>query len=217
MSDQTIETASGERPTEIMAGLRDATSEHHRRAEGRGLQQALVKGELPRETFAAYLAELFHVHSRLELRLRESAEAHPAVRTVFQPHCERESDLRADLDFMGHEPGTPLPATSALLDDLDRWAKRDPVALLGPLYVLEGSMNGNLFIARVLMKAWNVAPGPGLKYLNPYGTDQKAVWTAFKDRMDGQELSADERAAIIGAAQRTFDGIAAIADAVHDA
>jgi heme oxygenase len=215
MSDQTIEAVPGEESTEIMALLRDATSEHHRRAEGRELQQEMVKGVLARRIFAAYLAELFHVHSRLEEWLRKVADGHAAVAAVFHSHCEREDDLRADLEFYGWRQQAPSSATEALLEDLDEWGNRNPVALLGPLYVLEGSMNGNVFIARVLMKVWGTGPGPGLQYLNPYGSDQKAIWTSFKERMNGLPLSFDDKAAVIAAAQRTFEGIAAIADEVH--
>lgn len=217
MSEQSIEAAPGSGSSEIMARLRSATSDHHDRAEGRELQQALVRGVLPRGTYAAYLAELLHVHRRLEGRIREAAASHRSLNAVYQPHCERESDLRADLAFYGRQEEPPASATRALLDEIDGWAAANPIALLGPLYVLEGSMNGNVFIARVLMKVWGMAPGPGLHYLNPYGSDQRAVWAEFKERMNDQPLSREDQDAVIAAAQRTFDGIAAIADEVHGA
>lgn len=203
--------------SQMMARLKSATDDHHRRAEGRALQQELFKGVLPRATYTAYLGELLEIHGALEGRLEAKAGDHPALAAVYRSVYARRADLESDLEFFGHQERPLTTATEALLAEIDRWAVESPVALLGPLYVLEGSMNGNQFIARVLMKAWGLAPGPGLRYLSPYGEKQPAVWAQFKADMDGQVLSPEDEQAIIASAQRTFDGIADIADVVHAA
>jgi heme oxygenase len=208
--DSTMSTA-----TALMTRLKEATNEHHRRAEGRKLQQDLLAGGLARETFAAYLEQLLHVHRGLEARLARLASEYGALNAVFQEHQIREADLLADLEFYGHQNGPATEATQSLLSDFDRWATESPVALLGALYVLEGSMNGNKFIARVLMREWSLEPGAGLRYLNPYGGDQPARWAAFRASVDTQELTPEQEAQIISAAQRTFDAIGAISDAVY--
>ena len=199
----------------IMTRLKSATDEHHRRAEERPLQRAMIKGALPRETFAAYLGQLLHVHRRLEDPLQRLASEHEPVAAVFRSHYARQSDLQADLEFHGHDIGPPTAATQAMIADIDRWAEEQPLALLGPLYVLEGSMNGNKFIARSLMQAWSLGPGAGFRYLDPYGEEQRAKWAEFRADMDAQGFSAADSEAIIAAAQRTFDAIAEIADEVH--
>lgn len=206
-----------EAPEKIMARLKSATAEHHRRAEQRQLQRDMVQGVLPRDTFAAYLGQLLHVHSCLESRLAEQAKLHPALTTVFRPHTARTADLEADLGFYGRPADPANQATQLLLADIDAWADTSPYALLGPLYVLEGSMNGNKYIARSLMKAWSLRPGKGVRYLNPYGADQPAKWAAFRDHMDANDFTPEDEAGIVAAAQRTFDAIAEIADEVSAA
>lgn len=201
----------------IMTRLKSATDEHHRRAEERPLQRAMIKGALRRETFVAYLGQLLHVHRRLEDTLERLASEHEAVAAVFRSHYARQSDLQADLEFHGHENSPPAAATQAMIADIDRLAEEQPLALLGPLYVLEGSMNGNKFIARSLMQAWSLGPGAGFRYLDPYGEEQRAKWAEFRGDMDAQGFSPAESEAIIAAAQRTFDAIAEIADEVFAA
>ncbi len=210
MRDSTTKTEST-----LMTRLKDSTNEHHRRAEGRKLQQDLLAGRLARETFGAYLGELLHVHRGLETRIAQLASECGALGSVFREHHIREADLLADLEFYGHHPGPATEATQSVLSDFDRWATQSPSALLGPLYVLEGSMNGNRFIARVLMREWSLGPGAGLRYLDPYGSEQPARWAAFRASVDTQQLTSEEEAQIISAAQRTFDAIGAISDAVY--
>lgn len=215
--NDTATDAAPAAPETIMTRLKSATDDHHRRAEGKALQQNLFKGILPRETYAAYLAELRRIHGALEQRLEELASEQDTLAGVYRTQYARSQDLDADLAFFGHRERDATPAAEALLADIDHWAEESPAALLGALYVLEGSMNGNKFIARVLMKAWSLAPGPGLRYLMPYGEKQPAIWAQFKADMDAQDLSADDEGAIIASAQRTFDAISDIADAVYAA
>lgn len=201
----------------IMSRLKSATDEHHRRAEERPLQRAMIKGALPRDKFAAYLGQLLHVHRRLEDTLETLAPENESLAAVFRSHYARQGDLQADLEFHGHENGPPSAATQKMIADIDRWAEEQPVALLGPLYVLEGSMNGNKFIARSLMQAWSLGPGAGFRYLDPYGEEQRDKWAEFRASMDAQGFTPEESETIIAAAQRTFDAIAEIADEVDAA
>ena len=209
--------ASLDSSASIMARLKSATAEHHSRAEERPLQRAMIKGTLPRESFAAYLGQLLHVHRRLEDTLEKLAPEHEPLDAVFRSQYARQADLQADLEFHGHEIDSPSAATHKMIADIDRWAEEQPVALLGPLYVLEGSMNGNKFIARSLMQAWSLGPGAGFRYLDPYGEEQRAKWAEFRADMDAQGFTPEESETIIAAAQRTFDAIAEIADEVDAA
>ncbi|MEJ2084895.1 MAG: biliverdin-producing heme oxygenase [Acidobacteriota bacterium] len=209
--------ASLDSSASIMTRLKSATAEHHRRAEERALQRAMIKGTLTRDRFAAYLEQLLHVHRRLENTLEKLAAEYKPLGAVFRSHYARQADLQADLEFHGHEIGPPLVATQRLIADIDHWADENPVALLGPLYVLEGSMNGNKFIASALMQAWSLEPGAGFRYLDPYGDEQRAKWAEFRADMDAQGFTPEECETIIAAAQRTFDAIGEIADEVDAA
>ena len=91
---------------------------------------------------------------------------------------------------------------------MDRLASEQPMALLGILYVLEGSTNGSKFIARKVRPAYELpATGEGAAYLDPYGDVQPARWQEFKAAMDALNLPAADVAPMVVAAQETFDSI----------
>ena len=197
----------------VMEMLRSSTTELHAAAEGHAFQSSLIKGTLPRELFARYLGQLFLVHTALERALERAAPGSPAIASVFKPHHRHSIRLAEDLRAYGldAESQTPTPATAALIAEIERAAAAEPTALLGHFYVLEGSMNGNSFIARVVSKAYQIAPGaPGLKYLDPYGAQQRPTWQAFKDAMNACAFNERQQRTIVAAAQTMFRGISGI-------
>jgi len=90
----------------------------------------------------------------------------------------------------------------------------DPVALLGPLYVLEGSTNGGRFLARVLERSLQIEDRAGLAYMDPYLDRQPEMWAEFKRLADEVQLTPDQRDAVTEAARDTFRAIAEISDSV---
>ncbi len=197
----------------IMERLKGATEDLHRMAEGRDLQRLLVRGTLPRPLYEAYLAQMHLVHAALEDRIREVAAKHPAF-VVLRDYHWRQGQLRADLEFLGGKvaPIEPRPAARALIEHIDREAADCPVALLGMLYVLEGSTNGSKFIARSIGKAYGLSAGPGLSYLDPHGDLQRDRWLTFKQDMNAVDLSENEKTRIVAAAKVTFQAIADLSD-----
>ncbi len=201
--------------------LKTETAELHRFAESRPLQKLMVQGQLPRPTFAAYLVELFFVHRRLEAALREAAAGSDAVASMLAIARQRERDLLSDLHYFGADPfaASPCDATNRVLEAIDRCAAAQPVSLIGMLYVLEGSLNGSRFIARAVSRAYDIHRGegeapPGLKYLDPYGDAQPALWQRFRAALSELVMSEPDASAVIAAAAEVFRGIAAISDAV---
>lgn len=199
-------------PRPIMGRLKAATDDLHRFAEGRELQRSLVKGTLPRDLYAAFLGQMHLVHRALERGIARVAAMHPAFGAVVRDHHRRETQLSDDLRFLGADTTAPLDATAALIERIDRTAAEAPVALLGMLYVLEGSTNGSKFIARSLVRAYGLQPGPGLSYLDPHGDLQRPRWAAFRRDMDAVAFSAAESAAIEDAARACFEAVARISD-----
>ena len=172
-----------EPPHSAMQQLRDSTRDEHERAEHHEFQQALVKGELARDRYEAWLGQMYLVHHALEKALRDAADkTRPSPRSststsTRSPTCWRISSssesTRPDRTPTG-DPAVPHPR---------RAGKEDPLLLLGLHYVLEGSNNGGRYIARHVAEAYDLAPGPGLRYLDPYGDQQREYWLAFKTDM----------------------------------
>ncbi|MCC6910114.1 MAG: biliverdin-producing heme oxygenase [Phycisphaerales bacterium] len=205
----------------IMDRLRSGTAELHKQAESRPLQKQLGAGTLPRAAFAAYMGQLLLVHDCLESCLDAQLErgGHAAFAVAWQSLARHSENLRQDLVALGLEPHAvaPLPATAALLDELGRWSDTGDLALIGALYVLEGSMNGNRFIAKALQRAWGVETANGLSYLDPYGEEQRPTWAAFRSRVNAVSFSEDEASAILAGADRMFQAIGEISDEQHTA
>jgi heme oxygenase len=158
------------------------------------------------------------VHAALEQGLGRAAAQHDAVPTVMRNDYVHSPRLRADIAAMGGNPDdvTALPATTALLDQIQTVERKMPVALLGLLYVLEGSTNGGKYLAMALAKAWQMAPGkPGLSYLDPYGEAQRGNWAEFRQNMIDANFTNGEGDALVAAAKLMFTGIASVSDAVH--
>jgi heme oxygenase len=122
----------------------------------------------------------------------------------------RTLDLERDLQYWGVEPATgPAAATTRFVDQLGAWAESDPVALLGVLYVLEGSTNGSRFIAKSLRRAYPGADVGGMRFMDPYGESQQEHWRAFKAELD-RVVASDAGQSLITAARATFAAVSAI-------
>ena len=202
----------------IMTRLKSATAELHRLAEGSSLQQRLVKGALPQDLYAAFLGQMYLTHSALEDSIRDVSATHRAFAEVLRDYHWREPQLSEDLDFLGTDLDTitAIGSTGTLVDDIHRAAAEQPVALLGILYVLEGSTNGSKFIAKAIRKAYGLGQGPGASYLDPHGDLQRERWQAFKRDMDGVGFTETEASAIIDAARRMFRALTDVSDELSE-
>lgn len=196
----------------VMDRLRDSTSENHKAAERHPLQAALATGRLPRDRFVLQHAQLYLVHAALEAALMRHAATVPAIASVVKLYQISAPYLAADMLVFGIDPAqiTPTPATRATIARIEAIAAHDPVALLGMQYVLEGSKNGAKFLCKVVMKAYELAPGQGCLYMDPYGPNQRAYWQRFKDDMNAIAFTEEQTVAMIASAGEMFDAIAAI-------
>lgn len=203
----------------VMDRLRDATMESHKAAERHPLQAALATGRLPRDQFVRQHAQLYLVHAALEAELMRHAAAIPAIASVVKLYQVSAPYLAADMRAFGVNPAqiTPSPATSATIARIGTIAATDPIALLGMQYVLEGSKNGAKFLSKVVMKAYELAPGQGCLYMDPYGPHQRAYWQRFKDDMNAIAFTEEQTLAMIASAREMFDAIAAIGSDVLSA
>ena len=194
--------------------LKEATATAHRDAEQRELQRQLVQGTLEETALTAYLEQLRLLHGALERHVA----AQPAVAGWLQwsddyHHSERLAADLAALDAAGAHPA--VPETTALLTDIDKAIAAEPAALVGFLYVLEGSMNGNRFIVRALKHGPMGARCP-FAYFDPYGEAQRERWGQFRGCIDAAPLDETQQRAVHAAADRMFAGIGAVSDGVRE-
>lgn len=198
--------------TEIsaMQQLRDSTRGEHDTAEHHQFQQALVRGELDRQRYASWLAQMYLIHQSLEEALRDTAGNSEIIRSVVRDYQYQIPYLLEDLEYFGIDPQQiePTPAATRFAD-LVNSARQNPISLLGLHYVLEGSNNGGRYIARHVARAYDLEPrGVGLRYLDPYGDQQRQHWMAFKEDMGSIEFTAEQVAELILAAKQMYRTVA---------
>lgn len=195
-------------PTTISEKLKDATWDLHAQAEKQPFQQNLVKGKVSRRAYGEWLAQMLLVHTALENRLRRLMDSDPRVSAVVTDEQFQEPYLLADLSALGESaPPAALPSTASIIKLIEDTGEKQPIRLLGFHYVLEGSNNGNAFIAKAVRPALGIEPGSGDRYLDPYAERQRSVWAAFKAAIDEQEFSEGEQAAMVEGARAMFAGI----------
>lgn len=200
-------------PKPLSERLKEETRADHARAEKHPLMAAMVTGRIDRAGYARYLGQMLHVHATLECALRTNASRHSALAVVVREHHFREQALRADLATLGERPDqhAPLPATGLYCERIVLLASDDPPALVGTLYVLEGSTNGGRFIAPAVRKALGLTEHGGMasgtEYLDPHGDRQEEHWLFFKASLDALTLSPAERDLIVAVASDAFRGV----------
>lgn len=192
--------------TPVMDLLRESTAEMHSSAEANEFQHQLGSGKVDKELYKLYLQQLYLMHQEIGSLLNQSKPANHAVSHVVQDYHSDLSCIKKDLEYFGVQPDSakPLKATEALIDSMKKTASEKTAALLGFLYVLEGSTNGAKFMAKSLRAGLGLPEEAGASYFDRYGNAQRERWTAFKTAMNELQFTDDERNAMVDKAQETF-------------
>lgn len=185
--------------------LRTGTQDLHDVAEAGPFQKRMVDGELAREEYAAFLQQVRHVHAAFEPLLRSAAKTEPRVAQLLCDDHYRLAKIDRDLaDLSVGADAEPLDATRRFTDFITDAATKDPVSLVGVLYVKEGATNGNKVVAKRIRESLGLEPNVAMGYLDPHGADQRRRWTAFKASLDTLPLTDDEKSRCLEAARATF-------------
>lgn len=200
---------------QIMDLLKEATAVQHHDAERRRLQRELIAGRLPRTEYGAWLGQMLLLHEALWDEIARVRSSEPMLDTVVRDEGHHVANLQKDLASLGVASGSlaPLPSTDRAIAAIRAAGAHDPLTLLGYNYVLEGSMNGNRFIARAILKHGEHA---AVRYLDPYGEQQPASWAAYRGRMSAAGISEAQADRIVAAAKELFAAIAGMSDEILD-
>jgi len=216
MSMTMIQTMT-DAPASLADALRDATSDAHRDIENRPLQKQIATGAVEPETLARYLQQLRHLHAAIEGLVDRLRDRREDVAPLLDADMHHSARLDEDLErIRTATPGidAPTPEMTDTIDRLRMTSEHQQLAIIGALYVLEGSMNGNAFIVRGLRRSKAITASMGLSYFDPYGETQRERWQAFRSHLDRLDITTDERIAIIETAEQTFRDLARVGDAI---
>lgn len=201
----------------LMNRLRRETEEHHRKIEALPFFDALMAGTLPLRSYVGLLKAMAVVNGVLESAL--SRAAHPLLASLWREDMRKLPLLHADLASLeDHGPGDIIPAAERALDlaaAVRRWSASQSFALLGCLYVLEGSMLGAKVVRHKVAQMLGPRGGAGLAYLSAYDADGADHWRGFSRRMDAVPRDQEVCRTIVEGARATFEGIGRIVAALY--
>jgi heme oxygenase len=190
----------------IMDRLRESTRAAHQAAEDNPLEKTLIRGELPRDRYVAWLGQRWLVHRALENALLKLRGQDGRLTNAIREDLFQAANLERDLKHFGVSTDTiePVETTQKFVAELERTLREQPIGLLGYLYVFEGSKNGASMIARMVADAYDATRQAGLSYLDPHGDQQRPLWAQFKQTVNEISLEDNERAVIVDRADRAF-------------
>jgi heme oxygenase len=198
--------------------IRQAIAPAHVAVEQTPFAQGMVSGRIARHEYTAGLQQIGYLHEAMESALAEAHGTSASVAKVYDPArmarlpvIERDlAALEADTTAMAHD------VVSQLASEFTRWATTQPHALIGALYVMEGSRMGSMVLARSLTKALLVEPRPGtgLDYHIDGIATRPTDWKAFRGALADMPFSEAEQAEIVSAATTTMDALVTLYAAV---
>ncbi|MEI7731506.1 MAG: biliverdin-producing heme oxygenase [Verrucomicrobiota bacterium] len=201
----------------LLEELKATTFMAHARLQTRPCFQALAACQLPLESYVGQLRALAMIHGVLESALDACTEARVAF--VWNRDMRKLALLQQDLRFFEPQAVADLKeAVEAALKATGRLrvcALEQPLALLGWLYVLEGSTLGAVILRPMFARAFLLTGQDGLAYLHGYGRAVYARWAVYQQRMNSLELSAAEREQITSAANEFFTLLEPIFQALY--
>lgn len=201
----------------LMEALKAATFTAHARLQTAPFFQALAGCQLPLESYVGQLRALLAIHAVMEQAVVDCTD--DRVHSVWNADMRKLSLLRQDLQYF--EPRTVADLKEAVdvamqtTGALRQQSIETPLALLGWLYVLEGSTLGAAVVQPLVARALLLVGDEGMTYLHNYGAAARSRWVDYSQRMNALTLDMDERAQIVQAANALFARLEALFRALY--
>ncbi|MFF7331204.1 biliverdin-producing heme oxygenase [Streptomyces sp. NPDC008150] len=203
-------TAPGPARVPLSDRLRAETRSWHDALEATGFAAAMLAGTLPRDRYAGQLAALRVVLGALEEELSGAAATSPAAAGVWSPELAKLPFLERDLTYLSNTaPRVRAPAEAEAFARGIRAA--EPLALLGCLYVLEGSTLGARMLRPHVCRAYGLDGPDGAAY---YGSGDRDRWSRFTARLNGTVTGPAEQDRVVAGAVTAYGHTRAVTEAL---
>lgn len=201
----------------LMEHLKMATAGPHAQLEATPFFVALLAGQLPLESYVGQLRALAMAHSILEPALANCDDV--AVASVWREDLRKLPLLQSDLNFFEARWVADIKEAvehSLQLGEAIRLkSAEESLALLGYLYVLEGSTLGSSVVRSKIAKSFLLRTDGGLAYVSSYGPAVHAHWEEFRQRMNAFSPTQEQREIIVAAAADLFSRLTMIFQALY--
>src|SRR5215813_5344472 len=195
--------------------LKSENTSLHEQFERLAFFSALHTGSLPKVAVVSFLRSLAIIHAVLEKCL--SLVSQREISELYKLTRPKVPLLVADLAALDADGlASVVPAIRGALDYADEilTGAKEPLNLIGPLYVLEGSQNGILALKPEYARCLNI-PAEQLSYFGCYGSDTEMRWEAFVSRLAALPLEGEQPALVSASAVRCFERIGGICAALY--
>jgi heme oxygenase len=197
--------------------LRTSTRDWHDALEATPFASAMIAGTLPVERYVGQLAAYRSVLGALEGELRRVTDP-AADDPVWSLELGKLPLVERDLAYfanLGTAPGLSAAeeAEAFVAEIRERAAESDLRALLGFLYVMEGSTLGALFLHPYITAAYQLPGTDGVAY---YTSGDRDRWARFTARMNQAFAEAEAQDGVVAAARQAYGHVAAITNALSE-
>jgi heme oxygenase len=191
--------------TPLSTAMREGSQEAHTRAEESAFMAELTSARINALGVQDYLLRYREVYRTMEMLGAELADS-PAVAAVVDPALDRLPAIEADLAFWAAASGATAPdrfsspATDAYVDRLRAardWPHHDTRYL--------GDLSGGQVIGRVLDRGLGLDGRGTAFYAFPGIPKPKPYKDGYRARLDGLDLTADERARVVAEVSVAFE------------
>ncbi|MGY1500590.1 biliverdin-producing heme oxygenase [Streptomyces sp. QTS52] len=201
------------RPT-MVERLRTSTRDWHDALEATPFASAMIAGTLPVERYvgqlAAYRVVLAALEGELDRVTGPAADPVWSADLVKLPLVERDLAYFANLGTASG-PWAAEEGEAFAAEIRQRAEKSDLPALLGYLYVVEGSTLGALFLHPYVTAAYRLPGTDGVAY---YTSGDRDRWARFTSRMNQALAEPEAQDQVVAAARVAYRHTAAITGAL---
>ncbi len=201
----------------VTQALKEQTDSLHRRAESTRFFISLMRCQATIPDYITFLRMLSIVHSVLEKEITSSENE--KLKLVWQDNMRKLPLLNEDIqsftdskkNSFSHfseiyaDATQPIHQALELVQKIKTLALKNPLQLVGVLYVTEGFTNSGVYMNPRITQAYGLSGDIGIRYLKNYGEAQPAEWNDFKRRLELAITSDEELAEVLIGAKYYYE------------
>lgn len=191
--------------------MKEGCADLHDKAEHASVPSRMVSGEMTTDEYCIMLQQDAIWNKALDKAILEHREGNQYLKALVDDIQLQGPYFDEDLaHFKITDECEPTPGVKAMCQTIQEAAEGNHLTLLGLHYVREGANNGNHYVAKKLRAAWGVEGDDGLRSLDPYGKNQRALWEKFKTTLDAQPFTDEEKDHMVQSGRVMFERVMAI-------
>nr|ACO09571.1 Heme oxygenase [Osmerus mordax] len=198
--------------SDLSEQIKAVTKDSHVRAENTELMLSYQRGQINLPQYKLLLCSLYEIYQALEEELDRNSE-HPCVTPIYFPsELARLESLKRDLEFFYGKDWKEMlvvpAATKRYAHRLRQIGKDNPEYLVAHAYTRYlGDLSGGQVLGRITQKSLGLKSGEeGLAFFSfPGVSSPNRFKQLYRGRMNGIELTEEERTGVLGEAVLAFE------------